>query len=186
MTTTSQPRGVRLTPGEQIPGSVTADTPHFEPCGLTAGEVEQRQKQYGSNLLLQRPAIWRRLLAQIVHFFAVMSVASSNRLSTFQASQFGLGPPSDWAGAYGRESMTKCHSDDRGSGWTTTRSQVVRTGERQQHPPTRESPYCGRRPDAVFVGPLRPFPVAKTDRLILACEPIQGWHNRCAVGRFVA
>ena len=74
MTTSSQPRGVRATPDEQFPGGVTTDTPHFEPCGLTAGEVEQRQKQYGFNLLphFQRPAIWRRLLAQLVHFFAVM------------------------------------------------------------------------------------------------------------------
>jgi magnesium-transporting ATPase (P-type) len=74
MTTGSQPRGVSPKPDEQSRGRPTAVTPKYQPGGLTAGEVEQRQRQYGFNLLpqAQHLAIWRRLLAQLAHFFAVM------------------------------------------------------------------------------------------------------------------
>jgi magnesium-transporting ATPase (P-type) len=59
---------------EQTRESSAPHTRSFESTGLAAGEVEQRQRQCGLNLLprFQRPAIWRRLLAQLVHFFAVM------------------------------------------------------------------------------------------------------------------
>ena len=42
--------------------------------GLTHEEVEQRRLTYGPNLLPRprRVPLWRRLLAQLVHFFAVM------------------------------------------------------------------------------------------------------------------
>lgn len=45
-----------------------------EPSGLTGAEVEERQKKYGPNLLPRPPRVppWRRLLAQLMHFFAVM------------------------------------------------------------------------------------------------------------------
>ena len=43
-------------------------------AGLAAEEVQQRQKQYGPNLLPRRRPfpIWQHLLSQLVHFFAVM------------------------------------------------------------------------------------------------------------------
>ena len=42
--------------------------------GLTSGEVAVRHGQYGPNVLPRprRVPLWRRLLAQLVHFFAVM------------------------------------------------------------------------------------------------------------------
>ena len=45
-----------------------------ESAGLSLEEVELRRKHYGPNLLPQppHPPIWRRLLSQLVHFFAVM------------------------------------------------------------------------------------------------------------------
>jgi magnesium-transporting ATPase (P-type) len=46
----------------------------FDSTGLSLEEVEQRRKQYGLNLLPPPPRVplWRRLLLQLVHFFAVM------------------------------------------------------------------------------------------------------------------
>lgn len=43
-------------------------------AGLTAEEIQQRRKKYGPNLPPRhRPfPVWRRLMAQLVHFFAVM------------------------------------------------------------------------------------------------------------------
>lgn len=45
-----------------------------ETLGLSLEEVEQRRKRCGPNLLPQPPRLplWRRLLSQLVHFFAVM------------------------------------------------------------------------------------------------------------------
>ena len=74
MTTDPQTRGRGPTSDEQSrEGGVTNTRPR-ESAGLTTEEVEQRQKQFGSNLLPrpQHLSIWRRLLAQLVHFFAVM------------------------------------------------------------------------------------------------------------------
>ena len=50
-----------------------ANRPH-EFVGLTPPEIEQRRRTYGPNLLPPptRVPLWRRLLAQLVHFFAVM------------------------------------------------------------------------------------------------------------------
>ena len=44
------------------------------PAGLSSPEVEVRRRTFGPNLLPRpRPIpLWRRLLAQVVHFFAVM------------------------------------------------------------------------------------------------------------------
>lgn len=46
----------------------------FQSAGLSLKEVELRRKHYGPNLLPQAPhlPLWRRLLSQVVHFFAVM------------------------------------------------------------------------------------------------------------------
>src|SRR5688572_8874832 len=46
----------------------------FHPAGLTAHEVAQRRKKYGPNSMprARQLALWRRLLAQLVHFFAIM------------------------------------------------------------------------------------------------------------------
>ncbi len=48
--------------------------PPLDPGGLSVEEVERRQKQYGLNRLSFAPRVpmWRRLLAQLVHFFALM------------------------------------------------------------------------------------------------------------------
>jgi magnesium-transporting ATPase (P-type) len=45
-----------------------------ESAGLTPADVEQRRKTHGLNLLPghARVSLWRRLLGQLVHFFAVM------------------------------------------------------------------------------------------------------------------
>ena len=44
------------------------------PAGLSSPEVEDRRRTFGPNLLPppRRVPLWRRLLAQVVHFFAVM------------------------------------------------------------------------------------------------------------------
>ena len=46
----------------------------FESEGLSVDEVRLRQNRYGPNLLPHPPhvSLWRRLLSQLVHFFAVM------------------------------------------------------------------------------------------------------------------
>lgn len=46
----------------------------LELLGLNLDEVEERRKRYGPNLLPRPPhlPLWRRLLSQLVHFFAVM------------------------------------------------------------------------------------------------------------------
>jgi calcium-translocating P-type ATPase len=46
----------------------------LESTGLRREEVEQRRKQYGLNQLPSPPRVplWRRLLSQLVHFFALM------------------------------------------------------------------------------------------------------------------
>jgi magnesium-transporting ATPase (P-type) len=46
----------------------------FAAVGLTSPEAELRRKQYGQNLLPRPPhlPLWRRLLSQLIHFFAVM------------------------------------------------------------------------------------------------------------------
>jgi calcium-translocating P-type ATPase len=46
----------------------------FESAGLSLEEAELRRKRYGPNLLPRPPhlPLWRRLLFQLVHFFAVM------------------------------------------------------------------------------------------------------------------
>ncbi|MGH9678647.1 MAG: HAD-IC family P-type ATPase, partial [Candidatus Acidiferrales bacterium] len=74
MTTDSQTRGLEPTSDEQSHESGVTNTRPLESAGLTTEEVEQRRKQCGLNLL-PRPqylSIWRRFLAQLVHFFAVM------------------------------------------------------------------------------------------------------------------
>jgi calcium-translocating P-type ATPase len=45
-----------------------------EPIGLSPDEIEERRKYHGPNLLppLPHQPLWRRLLSQLVHFFAVM------------------------------------------------------------------------------------------------------------------
>ena len=57
----------------QTRGAGRASRP-FEFTGLSLAEVELRRKQYGPNLLPRPPhlPLWRRLLSQLVHFFAVM------------------------------------------------------------------------------------------------------------------
>ena len=74
MTTDSQTRGLGPTSDEQSRESGVTNTRPLESAGLTTEEVEQRQRKFGSNLLPrpQHLSIWRRLLAQLVHFFAVM------------------------------------------------------------------------------------------------------------------
>jgi magnesium-transporting ATPase (P-type) len=74
MTTGSQTRGLGPTPDVRFREGSATDTRPFESAGLTTGEVKQRQEQYGLNLLPspQHLSLWRRLLAQLVHFFAVM------------------------------------------------------------------------------------------------------------------
>ena len=74
MTTDSQIRGLEPTSDGQSREGGVANTRPLESTGLTTEEVEQRQKKFGSNLLPrpQHLSIWRRLLAQLVHFFAVM------------------------------------------------------------------------------------------------------------------
>ena len=74
MTTDSQTRGLEPTSDEQSREGGVTNTRPLESAGLTTEEVEQRQRKFGSNLL-PRPqylSIWRRFLAQLVHFFAVM------------------------------------------------------------------------------------------------------------------
>lgn len=46
----------------------------LESEGLTASDVQGRRREYGPNLLPHHPRVplWRRLVAQLVHFFAVM------------------------------------------------------------------------------------------------------------------
>src|SRR5579859_1311398 len=46
----------------------------LESAGLSAEEVGLRQKTYGPNALPHPPhmPMWRRLLSQLVHFFAIM------------------------------------------------------------------------------------------------------------------
>ena len=46
----------------------------FRPAGLSPEEIEERRKRFGPNLLPHAPhlPLWRRLLSQLVHFFAVM------------------------------------------------------------------------------------------------------------------
>ena len=46
----------------------------FESEGLSVDEVRLRQNRYGPNLLPHPPhvSLWRRLLSQLVHFFAIM------------------------------------------------------------------------------------------------------------------
>jgi magnesium-transporting ATPase (P-type) len=46
----------------------------FESAGLSVEEVDLRRKHYGPNLLSRPPRLplWRSLLSQLVHFFAVM------------------------------------------------------------------------------------------------------------------
>lgn len=64
-------------------GSASNEQPHetggdpsrpFESAGLNLEEVEMRRKRYGPNLLSCTPhlPLWRRLLSQLIHFFAVM------------------------------------------------------------------------------------------------------------------
>ena len=74
MTTDSQTRGFSHAPDKQSGETCVTNTEPFESVGLTVEEVKQRQKRYGLNLLprSQRLPIWRRLLVQLVHFFAVM------------------------------------------------------------------------------------------------------------------
>jgi magnesium-transporting ATPase (P-type) len=45
-----------------------------ESAGLTNEEIQQRRETYGLNLLPSPPRVplWRRLLSQLVHFFALM------------------------------------------------------------------------------------------------------------------
>ena len=49
-------------------------SPPVESIGLTRDDVEQRRKTCGLNLLPRAPRVplWRRLLSQLVHFFAIM------------------------------------------------------------------------------------------------------------------
>ena len=58
MTTGSLGRGREPASDEQTREAGITNTRSFESAGLTAGEVERRQKQYGFNLLprFQRPA----------------------------------------------------------------------------------------------------------------------------------
>ncbi|HEX8872881.1 MAG TPA: HAD-IC family P-type ATPase, partial [Candidatus Acidoferrum sp.] len=46
----------------------------YESTGLGSKEVEARKKQYGANILPRppHPSLWRLLLSQVVHFFALM------------------------------------------------------------------------------------------------------------------
>lgn len=64
-------------------GPVSPEQPHetggdpsrpFESAGLSSKEVELRRKRYGPNVLARSPhlPLWRRLLSQLVHFFAIM------------------------------------------------------------------------------------------------------------------
>ena len=74
MSSSSQTRGA---------GPVSHEQPHetggdpsrpFVSAGLSLEEVELRRKHYGPNLLSRPPhlPLWRRLLSQLVHFFAIM------------------------------------------------------------------------------------------------------------------
>jgi magnesium-transporting ATPase (P-type) len=63
-----------------------------EARGLTAADVEQRRKTFGSNLLPYAVPIplWRRFLAQLVHFFAIMLWIAAGLASLARMPQLGL------------------------------------------------------------------------------------------------
>ena len=74
MAPSSQTRGVGPVSNEQ-PHETRGDPSRpFRSAGLSLEEVELRRKHYGPNLLSRPPhlPLWRRLLSQLVHFFAVM------------------------------------------------------------------------------------------------------------------
>src|ERR1035437_5172835 len=74
MAPSSQTRGVGPVSNEQ-PHEIRGDPSRpFRSAGLILEEIELRRRHYGPNLL-SRPRhlpLWRRLLSQLVHFFAVM------------------------------------------------------------------------------------------------------------------
>ena len=63
-----------------------------ESAGLTREDVERRRKTFGLNLLPRQRHIplWRRLLAQLVHFFAVMLWIASGLAILAGMPQLGL------------------------------------------------------------------------------------------------
>ena len=70
----SQTRGAGPASREQPHETVGDPSSPFESAGLSLEEVELRRKRYGPNLLSRPPRLplWRHLLSQLVHFFAVM------------------------------------------------------------------------------------------------------------------
>ena len=73
----------RVVPGPGIPA---------ESIGLTPEEVEQRRKAHGPNVLPRgaRVSLWRRLLSQLVHFFAVMLWIAGGLAILARMPQLGL------------------------------------------------------------------------------------------------
>ena len=63
-----------------------------ESGGLTAAGVEQRRKTFGLNLLPRAAPVplWRRLLSQFVHFFAVMLWIAAGLAILGRMPQLGL------------------------------------------------------------------------------------------------
>lgn len=70
----SQTRGTESS-FDQSPGQTASDSGRpFTPAGLSPEEIEGRRKRFGPNVLPHPPhlPLWRLLLPQLVHFFAVM------------------------------------------------------------------------------------------------------------------
>ena len=70
----SQTRGAGSASYERFPATGGDPDRPFGSAGLSRAEVELRRKLYGPNLLSRPPRLplWRRLLSQLIHFFAIM------------------------------------------------------------------------------------------------------------------